>query len=150
MTCSPTWAGKPRTGRNRGREWCGDLGLKGGGAGAWVMGSTVGAGVGLKRWNSAAGPPILPAPSLVAKDPPMLDKLKPGQTIRCTITAAPRTEAGIDTIERLMRQEPGIKRGLRRAQRRRRQDMIVYNRGNRDWYKRETCGRLVKAAKGAS
>ena len=80
----------------------------------------------------------------------MLDKLKPGQTIRCTITAAPRTEAGIDTIERLMRQEPGIKRGLRRAQRRRRQDMIVYNRGNRDWYKRETCGRLVKAAKGAS
>jgi hypothetical protein len=28
--------------------------------------------------------------------------------------------------------------------------MIVYNRGNRDWYKRETCGRLVKATQGAT
>lgn len=80
----------------------------------------------------------------------MLDTLKPGQNIRCTITSAPRTEAGIDTLERLMRQEPGIKRGLRKAQRRRRQNMVVYNRGNRDWYKRELCGRLVQAKKGAS
>ncbi len=80
----------------------------------------------------------------------MLDKLKPGQNIRCTVTTAPRTEAGIDTIERLMRQEPGIRRGLRKAQRRRRQGMIVYNRGNRDWYKRETCAKLVKATKGAT
>ena len=79
-----------------------------------------------------------------------MNDFKPGQTIRCTITAAPRTEAGIDTIERLMRQEPSIKRGLRKAQRRRRQDMIVYNRGNRDWYKRETCGRLIQAKKGAT
>ena len=109
----------------------------------------------------------------------MLDQLKPGQNIRCTVTTAPRTEAGIDTIERLMRQEPSIKRGLRkaqrprreatvdtlermmrqdrdirrglrRAQRRRRQDMVVYNRGNRDWYKREECGKLVKVAKGST
>jgi hypothetical protein len=80
----------------------------------------------------------------------MLPTLKPGQTIRCTIAKAPRAAAKIDTIERLMGQEPAIKRGLRRAQRRRRQDMVVYNRGNRDWYKRETCGQLVKAAKGAS
>ena len=80
----------------------------------------------------------------------MLDQLKPGQNIRCTVTTAPRTEAGIDTIERLMRQEPSIKRGLRKAQRRRRQGMIVYNRGNRDWYKREECGKLVKVAKGST
>lgn len=80
----------------------------------------------------------------------MAQSFKPGQNIRCTITKAPRTEAGIDTIERLMRQEPSIKRGLRRAQRRRRQDMIVYNRGNRDWYKREICGKLVRAEAGAS
>lgn len=80
----------------------------------------------------------------------MIDSLKPGQTIHCTITSAPRTEAGIDTLERLMRQEPAIKRGLRKAQRRRRQNMVVYNRGNRDWYKRELCGRLVKAKKGAA
>jgi len=80
----------------------------------------------------------------------MLQNLKPGQTIRCTIAKAPRAEAKADTIVRLMQQEPAIQRGLRRAQRRRRQDMVVYNRGNRDWYKRETCGRLVKATKGAS
>lgn len=80
----------------------------------------------------------------------MLPKLTPGQTIRCTVAKAPRAEAKIDTLERLMRLDPGVQRGLRRAQRRRRQDMIVYNRGNRDWYKREKCARLVKAATGAT
>ena len=80
----------------------------------------------------------------------MLDSLKAGQTIKCTITKAPRKAAAVDTIERLMRAEPSVKRGLRRAQRRRRQDMIVYNRGNRDWYKREICGRQVSAKAGAT
>jgi len=80
----------------------------------------------------------------------MAATLKPGQNIRLTIAKTPRAAAKIDTIERLMRQEPTIKRGLRRAQRRRRQDMIVYNRGNRDWYKREICGKLVRATKGAT
>jgi hypothetical protein len=75
---------------------------------------------------------------------------KPGQNIRLTITSAPRNEAGVDTLERLMRQEPSVKRGLRKAQRRRRQDMIVYNRGNRDWYKREKCARIVNAQNGAT
>jgi hypothetical protein len=49
-----------------------------------------------------------------------------------------------------MRQDPAVKRGLRRAQRRRRQDMVVYNRGNRDWYKREVCGKQVRAEQGAT
>lgn len=80
----------------------------------------------------------------------MLETLKPGQKIQCTITKAPRKAAAVDTIERLMRQETVIKRGLRKAQRRRRQDMIVYNRGNRDWYKREICGKLVNAKTGAT
>jgi hypothetical protein len=80
----------------------------------------------------------------------MLPNLTPGQTIRCTVAKAPRAEAKIDTIERLMRLEPGVQRGLRRAQQRRRQDMVVYNRGNRDWYKREKCARLVKCTQGAS
>jgi len=80
----------------------------------------------------------------------MLDALKPGQTIKCTITKAPRKAAAVDTIERLMRQEPAVKRGLRRAQRRRRQDMIVYNRGNRDWYKREICSKQAQAKTGAT
>jgi hypothetical protein len=80
----------------------------------------------------------------------MLDSLKAGQKIQCTITKLPRNEAAVDTIERLMRQEPSVKKGLRRAQRRRRQDMIVYNRGNRDWYKREVCGKQVKAKSGST
>jgi hypothetical protein len=80
----------------------------------------------------------------------MIDRFKPGQKIRCTVTKAPRTEARIDTIERLMRQEPAIQKGLRRAQRRRRQEMNVYNRGNRDWYSREKCAKIVQAATGAS
>ncbi len=76
--------------------------------------------------------------------------LKAGQKITCTITKTPRKAAAIDTIERLMRQDPAVKRGLRRAQRRRRQDMVVYNRGNRDWYKREICGKQVAAKTGAT
>ena len=80
----------------------------------------------------------------------MIDRFKPGQMIRCTITKAPRTEARIDTIERLMRQEPEVRKNLRRAQRRRRQEMTVYNRGNRDWYSREKCAKIVNAAQGAS
>ncbi|MFN0132470.1 MAG: hypothetical protein ACKVW3_08080 [Phycisphaerales bacterium] len=80
----------------------------------------------------------------------MLDKLKPGQTIRCTITKLPRAEAGVDTIHGLMRQQPDVKRGLRKAQRRRRQNMVVYNRGNRDWYKREVCSKLIHPRQGVS
>jgi hypothetical protein len=79
-----------------------------------------------------------------------LDTLKPGQAIRCTITSAPRTEAKLDTLERLMQMDPGIKKGLRRAQRRRRQDMVVYNRGNRDWYKREKCAQIARPAAGST
>ena len=43
-----------------------------------------------------------------------------------------------------MRQDASVKRGLRKSQRRRRQGMIVYNRGNRDWYKREICGKILQ------
>jgi hypothetical protein len=80
----------------------------------------------------------------------MIDRFKPGQMIRCTVTKAPRTEARIDTIERLMRQEASVRKNLRRAQRRRRQEMHVYNRGNRDWYSREKCAKIVQASQGAT
>lgn len=80
----------------------------------------------------------------------MMDKFKPGQNIRVTVTKAPRTASKIDTLERLMRLEPDVKRGLRKAQKKRRQNMVVYNRGNRDWYKREECGKQVRVTEGAS
>ena len=80
----------------------------------------------------------------------MTDSLKPGQMVRCTVTKAPRTPDAVQTIERLMRLDPKAKRGLKRGQRRRRQNMVVYNRGNRDWYKRAACGKQVQAKTGAT
>lgn len=80
----------------------------------------------------------------------MIDSLKPGQTVRCTVTRRPVADDAIDTISRLMRLDSRVKRGLKRAQRRRRQNMIVYNRGNRDWYKRETCGKIISVENGAT
>ncbi len=78
------------------------------------------------------------------------DKFKPGQSLRCTVAKTPRTDDQRDTIERLMRQDPAVQRGLKRAQRNRRQGMVVYNRGNRDWYKRENCGKIVIAEAGSA
>jgi hypothetical protein len=80
----------------------------------------------------------------------MLENLKPGATVRATITSQPRTDAAEDTLRRLMWLDKDTRKGLRRAQRRRRQDMIVYNRGNRDWYKREKCARIALPEQGSS
>lgn len=80
----------------------------------------------------------------------MLAKFKPGQSIQCTVTKTPRAAAGRKTLERLMRMDPETKLGLRKAHKTRAQTTIVFNRGNRDWVKRQTCGKLVRVVKGAS
>ena len=77
-----------------------------------------------------------------------VSKFKPGQNLVCTISKTPSTDDQADTIARLMRMDPEPKRALRRAQRMRRQRMIVYNRGNRDWYSREKSAKVVHVAKG--
>ncbi len=77
-------------------------------------------------------------------------KFKPGQNLVCTIDKLPKTDDQSSTIARLMRKDPATKRALRRAQRMRRQRMIVYNRGNRDWVSREPSARVVRVAKGES
>ncbi|MEZ6234137.1 MAG: hypothetical protein R3B68_08100 [Phycisphaerales bacterium] len=79
----------------------------------------------------------------------MLD-FAPGQTIRCTIQAEPAVQDRVDTIARLMRRDPDIARSLRKGQRLREQNMIVYVRGNRDWYKRAKCGKVAIVKKGNS
>lgn len=79
-----------------------------------------------------------------------LAKLKPGLSITCTVSKRPRTEDQEVTIERLMRQDASAKKGLKRAQRLRRQRVIVYNRGNRDWTKREKTARVVRVEVGAT
>jgi hypothetical protein len=80
----------------------------------------------------------------------MLENIKPGSKIRCTLTSPLRTEAAEDTVRRLMWLDKDTQKGLRRAQRRRRQDMVVYNRGNRDWYQREKCARSAIPEQGAT
>jgi hypothetical protein len=77
-------------------------------------------------------------------------KFKPGQNLVCTLEKLPRTDDQESTIARLMRKDPATKRALRRAQRMRRQRMVVYNRGNRDWYSREKSAQVVRIAKGQS
>ena len=72
----------------------------------------------------------------------------PGQNLHCTIDKLPRTADAVATIARLMRMDPVNKRALRRAQRMRRQRMVVYNRGNRDWTSREICARIVRVEVG--
>lgn len=80
----------------------------------------------------------------------MLDTLKPGQKISCTITAVPRRTDVVQTVERLMRRDLKASKGLRKAQRQRRQGMVIYNRGNRDWVKRELCSKIVHCVEGKS
>lgn len=73
---------------------------------------------------------------------------KPGQKVTCTITKVPLAEGDVKTLSRLMRLDPGNIRALRRAQNLRRQRMVVYNRGNRDWVSREQCAKVVRLAVG--
>lgn len=80
----------------------------------------------------------------------MLDQFKPGQTIRCTVTARPGTENRRQTIARLMRRDPQIKKGLRKAQEHRARTTRSYIRGGREWFVRPTASRLAHADPGNS
>src|SRR5688572_10053250 len=82
-------------------------------------------------------------------DSPMASTYNAGQTLRCTIERVPRTDDDQQTILRLMRKDPTISKRLRRSQMMRRRHMVVYNRGNRDWYKRETVGKVATMTQGA-
>jgi hypothetical protein len=75
---------------------------------------------------------------------------KPGEHIRCTITAVPRAQAKTDTIARLMRRDPTATRAMRRAQRMRRQRMHSYIRGGREWFDRERPAKVVRVDRGES
>ncbi len=80
----------------------------------------------------------------------MIESLKAGQSIRCTVVKNPRNAGNRKTLERLMRLQPLTKRGLRTAHHKRQQNLVVYNRGNRDWTKRESCGKFVLPVSGQS
>lgn len=80
----------------------------------------------------------------------MIDTLNAGDQISLTIDTMPRNKGARDTIERLMRRDPEVKRSLARAQRVRRQRMHSYIRGGRRWYSREKAARIVVCEQGRS
>lgn len=77
-----------------------------------------------------------------------LDSLKPGQSVRCTLTKMPRSAGGESTVARLMRNDASAKKALRRSQRSRAQNINRYNRGNRMWISRVRPGKVVRVAPG--
>jgi hypothetical protein len=74
----------------------------------------------------------------------MIDTLKPGQQVRCTLVKIPRALAPRKTVERLMWRDPQTAKGLRKSQKLRRRNTVVYNRGNRDWVQRLKCPRIAE------
>lgn len=79
-----------------------------------------------------------------------LDNIKPGQRITLTVTGAPRRQDECQTIARLMRQDPEIRRRLKGAQEHRMRNVVVRSRGKRPWVVREKASRYARAEKGAS
>ncbi len=77
-----------------------------------------------------------------------LEGFQPGQTITCTVNAEPRAKGARDTILRLMRRDPAIRRGLKRAQELRRRRMHAYIRGGRLWYSREKAAVIAQVRSG--
>ena len=80
----------------------------------------------------------------------MIDTFNAGDTIKCTISKVPHNKAACDTITRMMRRDPDIKRNLARAQRMRRQRMNAYIRGGRMWYSREKAARIAVCEQGSN
>lgn len=80
----------------------------------------------------------------------MATTMKPGQTLQCMITKSPRSEAGRKTIARLMRQDPAIKKALKRAQERRMKNLYVRSRGKRPWEVRRSAARYAIVEPGAT
>ncbi len=79
----------------------------------------------------------------------MLKSLKPGQSIRCTVTKDIRIDDDYSTVLRLMRFDPKVKRLLKSAQEHRVRTLVIVSRGKRPWEVREKSAKQVQAKKGA-
>lgn len=80
----------------------------------------------------------------------MLDGIKAGQTIKCTITREPHNRGARVTLLRLMQRDPSIKRALSKAQQLRRRRMHRYIRGNRLYSARERTPSIARVVTGES
>lgn len=74
----------------------------------------------------------------------MIDSLKPGQNVHCTLVKLPQAASAGKTILRLMRRDPAVVKGLRKSYKVRQRTTVVYNRGNRDWVQRQKCAKIVE------
>lgn len=80
----------------------------------------------------------------------MLDSLKAGQNIRCTVTRDIRVEDHESTVARLMRLDINIRRKLKKAQEYRMANLNVRPRGGRPWESRVKPAQHAVPAKGAT
>lgn len=79
----------------------------------------------------------------------MLQSLKPGQSIRCTVTREIRIHDDYETVMRLMRFDPRLRRLLKSAQEHRVRTLVIRSRGKRPWEVREKSARQFRASKGS-
>ena len=77
--------------------------------------------------------------------------IEPNSTVTFTITSMPRAEKSVKTLQRLMRLQAKVQRGLRRLSARRdREDNRRQARGGRIWTARVRATKLVNPAVGES
>lgn len=72
----------------------------------------------------------------------------PGTKLRCTISKVPMSASKVDTIERMMRQDPANAKALKNSQVAREEKNNFYIRGNRLWGSRAKCSKVTRCVKG--
>ena len=80
----------------------------------------------------------------------MLDSLKPGQMVKCTVNADISRTDDYQTVQRLMRLDPDIKRTLKAAQKYRMDNLHIRSRGRRPWAVRVKSSKIARPIKGAT
>ncbi|MEM7228135.1 MAG: hypothetical protein AAF432_04890 [Planctomycetota bacterium] len=81
----------------------------------------------------------------------MSDVIAPQKTVTFTITEQPKRDADKKTIQRLMRMQPHVQKGLRKlATKRRLHDNHTYIRAGVEWVNRKKTTKLVRPDKGES
>ena len=80
----------------------------------------------------------------------MLDTLKAGDTIKCTVTKTIRVHSKRETVTRLMRFDPDIKRALKKGQERRMRDLHIRSRGGRPFEMYQRAAKVAVPVEGAT
>lgn len=79
-----------------------------------------------------------------------LDELKAGQQVTCTLKVQLQEGDVRNTITRLMRFDPDIKRALKKSQEHRSRTLHVRIRGGRPWVDRKKAAKVAVPIQGAS